>query len=187
MLGEPDPLQRARDARPALGSRQIGEAEADIAGHVEPRQQPRFLEHDTDARMGRPDRLAVHLHGPAACLVKARDQPEERGLPAARTADQRDDFTLPHGQGDARQGLRAVCVDLRQVVNGQHGCLSRGHGVGIAASDNARFGAPLQPRSGHYRLSRTVSCHRVSGDVSVTRAMSAALPTNAKAMIAATI
>ncbi len=144
VLGEPDALQGVGDAGAALGPGQVGEAEADIAGHVEPGQQARLLEDDAHARMGRADRLAVDRDGARARVVEPRDQPEQGRLPAARAADQRDDLALLDRQVDARERLRAVRVGLGEVVDGQHGRLSAGVAWGSRRGAASRSAARVR-------------------------------------------
>jgi len=63
LVGEADPRQRGRDLVAAHAGRQIGEAEPDIVGHTEPRQQPRLLEDDADFRVRRRDDEVIEGHG----------------------------------------------------------------------------------------------------------------------------
>ena len=92
LLGQADALERARDALAAFGLRPILQSEADIVGDREPRQQPRLLEDDADLLVRRGDGHAVEHDAALARRVEARHRAQQRGLAAARAADDGDDL-----------------------------------------------------------------------------------------------
>ncbi len=55
LFGKPNSIKRSRDALAAIG--RVRNSKADIVGDAQPRQQPRFLEHDADLLVRRGDRL----------------------------------------------------------------------------------------------------------------------------------
>ena len=94
MIGEADLLERvATRARRSRGGDAV-EAEADIVGDGEPGQEARLLEHDADGGMRLGDGLAVEADRAGARPVEAGDEAQQRGLAAARAADERDDLAL---------------------------------------------------------------------------------------------
>jgi hypothetical protein len=120
VVGQPDLGERALDAHPPLGGAQLAEAETDVVGDGEPRQEPRLLEHDADRRVRLADRLAVEPDLAFARAVEAGDQAQKRGLAAAGAADERDDLGLAHGERHAGERLRAVRIGLGEVRELEH-------------------------------------------------------------------
>ena len=96
---------------------------------------------------------------PALARSRPGDEAQQRGLAAARAADERHDLALLDGEGDVGERARAVRIGLGEVLEGQH----------LRA------------------VSRAVSCQRTSGRVAATSKASQTLPRSAKAMMAARI
>ena len=89
---------------------QIGEAEADIAGHRQPWQQTRLLKHDADRRMRALDGFAIDGDGARGRAVQSGDQAQQGGFAATRTADQRENFAIADLQADLAQRFGAVRI-----------------------------------------------------------------------------
>ena len=104
------------------------------------------------------DGLAVETDIALACAVEACDEAQQRGLAAARSADERHDLAFANREIDVGQRAGPVRVGLGKVFEAEH-----------------------------QSVPRAVSCQRTSGFVAPTRMLSASLPRSAKAMMAARI
>src|ERR1700722_11374348 len=101
------------------------------------------------------------LHGPAVQLdhaatgaLQSGDQPQQRALARARTADDRDGLTLRDREIDAAKGLGAVGERLVDAVERQH----------------------------HWLPGEKLSSWRRNGRLRATRRPSVSLPTSANTM-----
>ena len=124
LVGQADAVERARDARIALRLRAVLEAEADIVGDGEPRQQARLLEDDADLLVRRGDRHAVEHDLALGRRVEAGDGAQQRGLAAARAADHHDDLARRDVERDAVERAHAVGIGLADAVEHEHGVLT---------------------------------------------------------------
>ena len=90
-----------------LGDLLVLEAERDVVGDVEVREQGVALEHRVDVAAVRRrlrDILAVQQDAPARRPLEARDHPQRRGLAAARRPDHREELAGRHVEVDAVDG-----------------------------------------------------------------------------------
>ena len=117
--GEADGGEQGADPRRAFGGGLGGDAEGDVAGDREVREERVILEDHADlARLGRQAEAGVGDALPAeadfACgdRLEAGDAAQERGLAAARGAEQAGDLAARDGKIDAvDNGVRAVTLD----------------------------------------------------------------------------
>ena len=72
------------------------ERQRDVREHVPPRQQMRVLEDHADALIGAP-------HAAALRLIEAGDEPQQRGLAAARGPEQRHEIAAGDREVDSGQ------------------------------------------------------------------------------------
>src|SRR5882757_7433702 len=137
------------------------EPEADTVGDGEPWQQPRLLENHAYFFMRLRHLLAVEQYAALAWRVEAADGAQQRGLTAARAADNGDDLGRLHIERDAIERAHAVRISLADVVEGEH----QSSTVAV----------------------RTRSSQRRNGVVMPTISQSVSLPITAKATMAAMI
>ena len=127
--------EEARDGRADLGAGVPAgpKAEGDVLGDAEMGEERVVLEHDADVapvRRQAGDVAPVERHAAAVGREETGHDPEQRGLAAARGAEQRDELARPHGEVDAAQhGRRAeALLGTRDVQEGglRHGGGSTG-------------------------------------------------------------
>src|SRR5215469_1911049 len=194
---EPDPPQRGGHAFGALGFWPVVQPEADIVGDLKPRQQPRLLKDDPDLLVRRADALAVQDHGTFARRIEPGDGAKERRLPAAGAADHGDNFAELDFERHAAERVHAVGVGLADPIEHEHGATTefahpRASGNQTRNRDWLRLGPRLR---GNERMvlsrdshsCRTTSSQRSSGAAASAINQSVALPTMAKATMAAMI
>ena len=128
--GQAHQVEQLLDPGAALVRRPAVQAEADVGGHVQVREQGDVLEHHAHPALlgGHQQPVAgdgVAVQGDAAAVrgQEAGHQAQQGGLAAAGGADQAADQALVQGEGDVFQHRLAVEPHV-QVVNGQHGGLS---------------------------------------------------------------
>ena len=100
---EADERDVPRDDLAPIALGPVGEAEADVVAHREPREDAGLLE-DEDAfprRARHP--LAVDLDRARRCLLEAGDAVQERRLPAARRPDDGEELLGRDVEVDARE------------------------------------------------------------------------------------
>src|SRR5215207_673157 len=81
------------------------EPEQDVAHHIEPGKQGRFLEHDKPLLARAGYALPISQDLAALGLGQARHDVEERGLAATAWTEKTDKFAIQHGQGYVLQSL----------------------------------------------------------------------------------
>ena len=157
VAGEADELQHLLDAGAALGSAgtpAILQAEADIVLDIHVGEQRIGLEHHSDlALVGRQRRdvLALDEDGAGGRALEAGDHAQDRGLAAARGAEQRDELALVEGEVDALddlvvlEGLGEV-VDAGGMVRPWSGPASPGQSRFWGRSGRAAGSCPSRPR-----------------------------------------
>ena len=106
---ELDQRQHLVDTGVDLGPRQrlLLEAERDVAGNRQMREQRIALEHHVDrppVRRQAGDVLAAEQDAAFTRLLEAREHAQQRGLAAARGPEQREEFTLVDVERDAIDG-----------------------------------------------------------------------------------
>ncbi len=130
MLGEADALQGVGDTGPALGLRQVGEAEGDVVGDAEPGRSRGSWNTMPTPGCGAVIASPSRLIRPALAPVEPGDQAQQGGLAAARAADQRHDLAGPDLEREVGERPRAVGIGLRQAIEDQHGaCVVCGGGI----------------------------------------------------------
>ena len=92
------------------------EREQDVVDQGAPGQQVRLLKHQTDIGMGAGDRLAIERYGARGQAVQTRHRPQERGLAAARRADDGRDGVGRDIETAARQGIQRT-IALGGILN----------------------------------------------------------------------
>ena len=105
------------------------------------------------AGCGPDEHLAVEADRAGARPVEAGDEAQQRGLAAARAADQRDDLAFLHGEIDVGERARAVGIGLGEVFEGQHRTEPLPHGVlpaheRLGAGDEQAVGGLAEQREG---------------------------------------
>src|SRR3954451_22946300 len=90
-----------RDVAPLVvrQSRLQLEPEQDVAHHIEPGEQGRFLEHNKPLLARAGYALPVSQNLTALGLVRPRHDVEERGLAATAWTEKTDELAFRHGQG----------------------------------------------------------------------------------------
>ena len=113
-MRQADALQHLLHARFALGARQMADAEGNVVAHVQVREQGVVLEHHADAaRLGLDMRVrigqhaAVHAHAACGQPFEPGHRAQQRGLAAARRADQHADLAFGQRQRHAGHGVVA--------------------------------------------------------------------------------
>src|SRR6266540_2412383 len=104
---EPDVV---RDAALALVPRELAEAEADVALDGQPGEDAALLKDENPARVGAADLLPVDPHGAGGRREKAGNDVQERGLAAAGRAEDADELSLAHVQGDVLEHADVVLL-----------------------------------------------------------------------------
>ncbi len=106
---QPDELQEIEGAAARGGAglaRDLG-ADQRIGQHASPRQEIVGLEHEAAIDAGLAHHPAVEPHLARAGRFEPGDDAQERGLAAARGADDRDEFALGDRDADIAQHLEA--------------------------------------------------------------------------------
>ena len=100
-----DPVPRDRRL---LGDRQalLAQPEAHVLLDGEPREQRVALEHHAAVRAGARHLGAVEQHAALGRPVESRDEPQQRGLAAARGSQNRDEVVVGDGERDGRERER---------------------------------------------------------------------------------
>jgi hypothetical protein len=83
---------------------QLLQAEGDVLGDVEPREERRILEHDAAIVAGPAYRPIAYQDGAGVGPLEPGDEVEERGLAAAGRADQADQLAARHVQAHVLDG-----------------------------------------------------------------------------------
>ena len=124
---EADAGQGAARGDARLGGGQVLQPEHDVLQDRHVREQGVVLEHQADAPpLGleegpRPADLApVHQHPAGGRRLDPCGDAQQRGLSAARMAEQADDLARLDGQRDAVERAQAV-IDLNEVLEGELG------------------------------------------------------------------
>ncbi|MNK93904.1 hypothetical protein D3C87_1140880 [compost metagenome] len=151
-LVQPEHVGGLLEPRRLLVARQLARAQAehDVLAHAQVRKQRVRLEHHAQVALG-----GVHIghvraiepDPPAARPVQAGNQPQQRGLAAARGAEQRDELAARHVEVDAAEHV-VLAEALLQVVESQvgHGCFV-GVGVGVGVGESVSRYEASRPRA----------------------------------------
>jgi hypothetical protein len=114
------------------------ERQLDVGGHRAPRQQRGLLEGDADVVLaaGHGRRLAVDEHLSGRRLLEVGEDPQDRGLPAARRAEEGDEPAFGRLVVDVLERDHGVALDLEDLLEPAQGDpvvpgRSRGRGRGI--------------------------------------------------------
>ena len=160
---EADARQGAAGGDARLGGGQVLQPEHDVLQDRHVREQGVVLEHQADAPpLGleegpRPADLApIHQHPAGGRRLDPCGDAQQRGLSAARMAEQADDLARLDGQRDAVERAQAA-IDLNDVLEGELGRDRGARRAALAPSGQAKPVAggagggsviPLPPRSG---------------------------------------
>ena len=90
------------------------EPEYDVAYHVEPGEQGRFLEHDKALLARACYKSPIRQDLTALGLGQARHDVEERGLAATAWTEKTDELAFQHGQGYVLQSLDGGPFDQKR-------------------------------------------------------------------------
>ena len=120
LVGQADPVERTRHAHASFQLRVPLQAEADIVGHVQPREQPRLLENDADLLVRRGDDGAVEHHPPLGRRVEPGDRPQHCRLAAAGAADGDEDFPGRDRERNAVERAHPVGISLADAIENEH-------------------------------------------------------------------
>src|SRR5690606_3451249 len=140
---EPAELVRAREALGLRDAAQL-QRQRDVVLDAVPRKQVCVLEHEAElaerlavARLARPERPAGRADLALGRADEPREDPEERRLPAARLADDRDELLAGDREIDAGQRDRLACPRLERHADGRE--LELGRAADTAALGLDRF------------------------------------------------
>ena len=113
--------------------------QADILFDRAPRQQPRLLEHHAErAVVGEPD-------GAVVVAVEAGDDPQQRGLAAARRADERADLAVAQREIDVAEHVELIAGRSRKGLSGDANLKQSGFASGprvVQAAAPGTFRSP---------------------------------------------
>src|SRR5205823_3461345 len=122
-----DEIEIVRDARPDLPAPYAGhrQPEGGIIVNGLPRQQAEMLKHHGNAvRRPAGNWLAMDQERTAAQIGEPRDAAQQRGLAAARRADDAHDLVAPHRKRQLMKGNdRAVEEELARAVGDDRGLM----------------------------------------------------------------
>src|SRR5205085_4691637 len=111
-----DELHVVRNPISLLLIREAEEAEADISFDGQPRKNAALLEDEDASRIGTGDALVIDHHVPRCWLHESADDVQQRRLPAARRAENADEFAVADVEGNVFEH-RHLAEAHRHVAN----------------------------------------------------------------------